>query len=268
MTKRDDKYGIGLIALLIAILFLQCNQSRRLQRDIQLEKEKVEREINNRAASEDSLRLVKLENGNLATTIRSYEFDIKHLKDSEKELLKKYEDLTTGYKKLKGINSLIKADLELTESILAETQAMLINDTTVALTFSKYDLFSEGNTRLISGKSMLSISQLDQPKLIDTEISLDQSIRLKALIDDLEDGPSLVISTDYPGITISDIENINLINSKLRAKEIDDYVSNSSSLALGIGVGYGLNYVGQGNFRPGPTIGIGLYWSPKKLRFK
>lgn len=268
MTKRNDKYGIGLVVFLIAVLLLQCNQSRRLQRNLQLEKERVEREINNREASEDSLRLVRLENGQLATTIRSYEFDITQLKENERELLKKYEDLTIGYKKLKGINSLIKADLELTESILAETQAMLINDTTMSLTFSKYDLFSEGNTRMISGKSILSISQLDQPKLIDTEINLDQSIRLKALIDDLEDGPSLVISTDYPGITISDIENINLINSKLRAKEIDDYVSNNNSVGFGFGVGYGLNYAGGGTFRPGPTLSLGLYWSPKKLRFK
>lgn len=268
MTKRNDKYGIGLVVLLIAVLLLQCNQSRRLQRDLQLEKEKVEREINNREASEDSLRLVRLENGQLATTIRSYEFDVTRLKENEKELLKKYDDLTSSYKKLKGINSLIKADLELTESILAETQAMLINDTTIALTFSKYDLFSEGNTRMISGKSILSISQLDQPSLIDTEVSLDQTIRLKALIDDLEEGPSLVISTDYPGITITDIENINLINSKLRAKEIDDYVSNSNSVGFGFGVGYGLNYAGGGTFRPGPTLSLGLYWSPKKLRFK
>ena len=87
MTKRNDKYGIGAIALLIAVLFLQCNQSRRLKRDIQLEKEKVEREINNRAAAEDSLRIIRLENGNLATTIRSYEFDIKNLKESETLLL-------------------------------------------------------------------------------------------------------------------------------------------------------------------------------------
>jgi len=268
MKKRNDKYGIGLIALLIAVLFLQCNQSRRLKRDLQLEKEKVEREINNNKAAEDSLRLVRLENGDLATTIRSYEFDIQNLKEKEKELLRKYDDLTAGYKKLRGINSLIKADLELTEKILAETQATFINDTTIALTFSEYDIFSEGNTRMISGTSALSISQLDKPRLISTDIQLDQTIRLKALIDDLEEGPSLVIATDYPGITITDIENINLINSKLRAKEIDDYVSNSSSVGFGLGVGYGLNYTGEGTFTPGPTINLGLFWSPKKLRFK
>ena len=268
MKKRNDKYGIGAIALLIAVLFLQCNQSRRLKRDLQLEKERVEREVNNRAAAEDSLRLIRLQNGNLATTIRSYEFDIKNLKESEEILLEKYNDLTAGYKKLKGINSLIKADLELTEKILAETQATLINDTTIALTFTEYDIFSEGNTRLISGKSSISIGQLDQPKLINTEIQLDQSIRLKALIDDLEEGPSLVISTDYPGITITDIENINLINSKLRAKELNNPVSNSGAIGFGLGIGYGLNYVGEGNFRVNPTLNLGLMWSPKKLRFK
>jgi len=268
MKKRNDKYGIGLVTLLIAILFLQCNQSRRLKRDIQLEKERVEREINNRKASEDSLRLIKFDNGTLVSTVKSYEFDIQNLKDAERELLKKYEDLTSNYKKLRGINSILKADLELTEELLAESKAKQINDTTIDVSFAKYNLYSEGNSRFIYGNTIVSIGEGD-PSVTSTEINLNQTIRLKAILDDVEDeGPSLLISTDYPGITISDIENINLVNSKLRAKEIDDYISNSGSLGFGLGVGYGINYIGEGTFKLGPTLNVGMYWTPKKLKLK
>lgn len=268
MKKRDNKYGIGLVALLIAILFLQCNQSRRLKRDIQLEKERVEREINNRKASEDSLRLVKFDNGTLVSTVKSYEFDIQNLKDAEKELLKKYESLTSNYRKLRGINSILKADLELTEELLAESKAKQINDTTIEVSFAKYNLYNEGNSRFIYGSTIVSIGD-SNPSVTSTEINLDQTIRLKAILDEVEgEGPSLLISTDYPGIVISDIENINLINSKLRAKEINEYISNNSSLGLGIGLGYGMNYVGEGTFKLGPTLSVGMYWTPKKLRLK
>ena len=268
MNKKKDKYGLLAILALIVMLMLQCNSSRRLKRDLQLEKEKVEREINNRQASEDSLRTIKFDNGTLVSTVRSYEFDIINLKEVERELLKKYEDLTTNYKKLRGINSILKADLDLTEDLLARSEAKQLNDTTFEVSFAKYNLYSEGNSRFISGKNTLFIGE-GKPKVTDTEINLDQTIRLRAILDDIDgEGPSLLISTEYPGITISDIENINLINSKLRAKEIDSYVSNSGSLGFGLGLGYGLNYIGEGTFRAGPTLSVGMYWTPKKLRLK
>lgn len=268
MTKKKDKYGLLAILALIAMLLLQCNSSRRLKRDLKLEQERVEREVNNRSAFEDSLRLVRFDNGTLASTARSYEFDIKNLKDSEKELLEKYKDLTSSYKKLRGINSVLKADLELTEELLAESNAEQVNDTTIRVSFSKYNLYSEGNSRFIYGSNTISVGNGD-PRVTETEINLDQTIRLRAILDDVEGkGPSLLISTDYPGIVISDIENINLVNSKLRSKEIDDYVSDTGSLGFGVGVGYGLNYIGEGTFRAGPTLSVGMYWTPKKLRLK
>jgi hypothetical protein len=268
MKYRFEKYSIASIIILVLISLIQCNSTRILKRELVLEKEKLEREINNRAAAEDSLRIIFLKNGSLASTIKSYEFDIQNLKENEIQLLKKYEDLTGNYRKLRGINSLLKADLELTEQLLAETKINQLNDTTVSVTFTKYDLFNEGNTRHITGKSMLFIKD----KTITTsgtDLDLRQTIRLRALIDDVDgEGPSLIVTTDYPGITISDIENINLVNSKLRAKEIDQAIPNEGTLGFGVGLGYGFNYTGQNNFNLGPTLNLGFYWTPKKLRLK
>jgi hypothetical protein len=268
MKDKKEKYGLISIIALILMLLVQCNSARILKRELVLEKEKVEREINNRLASEDSLRTILLENGSLATTIRSYEFDIQNLKENETKLLKEYESLTGKYRKLKGVNSLLRADLELTEQLLAEASINQLNDTTLTLDFTKYDVFGEGNTRYVSGKSAIFINN-GIFTTSGTDLELKQNIRLRAVIDDIEgEGPGLIVSTDYPGITISDIENINLVNSKLRAKEIDDLLPNEGTLGFALGLGYGFNYAGKNTFNLGPTLNLGLYWTPKKLRLK
>lgn len=83
-----------------------------------------------------------------------------------------------------------------------------------------------------------------------------------AAIEDNDGYNELKISTGYPGLTISDIENINLINTKLNQRN-----EKKAGWGIGVGVGYGINLNNNQVISTGPSIGIGVYWSPKWLRF-
>ena len=83
-----------------------------------------------------------------------------------------------------------------------------------------------------------------------------------AAIENIDGADRLKLSTSYPGIEIKDIENINLINTRLNRK-----VQKKSGWSIGIGVGYGINLNNNQVISTGPSIGLGVYWSPKFLRF-
>jgi len=76
------------------------------------------------------------------------------------------------------------------------------------------------------------------------------------------EGNSLKITSPYPNLTFTRIENLNLVNDELNRPMIG-----KSGWSVGFGVGYGLNLNPNQVISVGPTIGIGLYWSPKWLRF-
>jgi len=69
------------------------------------------------------------------------------------------------------------------------------------------------------------------------------------------------IATDYPGITFGEIENINLINNKLNKP------TKKAGWSIGVGLGYGYTLSSGQVINLGPTIGVGLFYSPKWLRF-
>jgi hypothetical protein len=79
---------------------------------------------------------------------------------------------------------------------------------------------------------------------------------------DEKDGMKQIrIATDYPGITFGEIENINLINNKLNKPE------KKAGWSIGMGMGYGFSLVNGQAIQTGPNLSIGLFWSPKWLRF-
>ena len=84
-----------------------------------------------------------------------------------------------------------------------------------------------------------------------------------AAIEEGEDGADrLKLSTSYPGLVIKDIENINLVNTRLNRQ-----AEKKSRWLIGFGVGYGVNLNNNQVISTGPSIGLGLYWSPKFLQF-
>ena len=96
----------------------------------------------------------------------------------------------------------------------------------------------------------------------DPNFSISQEMSLFAAIENVDGQDEIKISTSYPGLTITDIENINMINTKLNQRN-----EKTAGWSVGFGIGYGVNLNNNQVISYGPSLGVGLFWSPKWLRF-
>ena len=249
-------------ASLFLLLFLrQCNQTEKLKNNLEIVKQESDRNFNNYLTSKDSVRTLIDKNGNLISKIRSYEFDVSDLKEGQSDLLKKYRSSLNLNKDLNKVNTLLSANVEIKDSIIANSTVTIIDTNTTKISFNKIDDFGSGNTRSIFGEMV--IRKLDSTYSYSNPfIKLDQTISLLAAIENNKGYNELKISTNYPGLNITGIENINLINTKLNQRN-----TKKSGWSIGVGVGYGINLNNNQVISTGPSIGIGVYWSPKWLRF-
>lgn len=258
----DKGSYIFILGVLFVLLFLrQCDRIESLKQEVKITKELSEREHNNYLASKDTIRTINAENGNLISEIRSYEFDLDNLKEEQEQLITKYKKALNLNRDLNKVNTLLSANVEIKDSIIANTELTYIDTLSSKLTFSKFDDFGNGNTRNLFGE--LLITKLDSGFAYGNPyFNLDQTITLMAAIEDNNGYDEIKISTGYPGLTITDIENINLINTKLNQRN-----EKKAGWSIGVGVGYGINLNNNQVISTGPSIGIGVYWSPKWLRF-
>jgi hypothetical protein len=247
---------------LFVLLFLrQCNQTENLKHDLEIAKNDSNRNFNNYLASKDSIRVIQAENGNLISEIRSYEFDLSNLKDDQSNLLGKYKKALNINKDLNKVNTLLSTDIDIKDSLIANTTASEVDSTTTRLTFVKFDDFGSGNTRNLNGS--MFITKMDSGfNYGNATFDIDHTINLLAAIENVEGANQLKISTSYPGLSFGSIENINLINTKLNQKP-----KKKGGWSLGVGIGYGINLNNNQVISTGPSIGLGLYYSPKWLRF-
>ena len=258
-NKNTFIFIIG--AVLVMLLLRQCNKTEDLKRSVEIAKQDSDRNFNNYLASKDSVRTLVAKNGNIISEKRSFEFDLSNLKDEQSILIKKYERALNLNKDLNKVNTLLSANVEIKDSIIANSTVTVIDTNTSKLTFEKNDDFGNGNTRSLSGE--LFITNLDGTYSYSNPfIKLNQTISLMAAIEDNDGYNELKISTGYPGLTISDIENINLINTKLNQRD-----RKKSGFSVGVGIGYGINLNNNKLVSAGASLGIGVYWSPKWLRF-
>jgi hypothetical protein len=156
---------------------------------------------------------------------------------------------------------LISAELEIKDSLLADANVTQIDSTSAEVTFTSNKDFGNGNSRSLFGTSIIKYD-FGQFKVLDSKFELTQTLSLMAAIENIDGADRLKLSTSYPGIEIKDIENINLINTRLNRK-----VQKKAGWSIGIGVGYGINLNNNQVISTGPSIGLGVYWSPKFLRF-
>ena len=252
-----------ILGVVFVLLFLrQCEQTNKIKRELQITQEASNRNFNNYLASKDSVSIYRNNEGDLISTIRSYEFDIVNLKEDQKEMIKKYEDVLDLNKDLNNVNTLISAELEIKDSLLASTNVVKIDSTTSEIKYNRFDIFSKGNTRRLTGSSTVRFNNGKFYVIGESQFNIDQTLSLSAAIENIDGANRLKLSTTYPGLIISDIENINLINTKLNQR-----YEKKSGWSIGIGVGYGINLNNNQVISTGPSIGLGVYWSPKWLRF-
>ena len=248
--------------VVFALLFLQqCNRNASLKQKVETITMDSERNLNNYIAARDTIRTIRTKNGDLISEIGSYEFDISNLNQEQKVLINKYKDILNLNRDLNRVNSLLSTTINIKDSIIANNSISIVDSNTSRLTFTKFDDFGFGNTRGLSGD--LLITKLDTGfRYGDPLIKLSQTMTLSAAIEEVDGLTQLKISTRYPGITISEIENINLINNKLNQRN-----KKKAGWSIGVGVGYGINLNNNQVISTGPSIGVGLYYSPKWLRF-
>ena len=248
-------------ALFVLLFLRQCDRISDLKSDVKLAQENADRNFNNYLASKDSVTMLKNDNGDMLATIRSYEFDIDNLKEDQKKVLAKYRRVLNLNSDLNKTNALLSADIAIKDSLLAAAQVTQIDSNSARIDFSKFDDFGNGNTRNLTGYSIINYDN----GLFTTglnQFNIDQTLTLVAGIEEVDGANRLKLSTSYPGLTISNIENINLINTKLNQRN-----EKKAGWSIGIGVGYGINLNNNQVISTGPSIGLGVYWSPKFLRF-
>lgn len=259
-----DKKALAFIGGAVLVLFMmqQCNRISDLKYEIEQVEIEAENNLNNYIAANDSVRYFRTLNGDMVAQVSSYQFTVQDLQRANSNLFKKYKRTLQLNRELEGVKNLLQSELEIKDSIIASASSTRLNDSTDLIEFSDYKDFGDGNSRDLAGS--LIVTKLDSALIAsDVRIRTSQSITLRAAVEEIDGRDQVKISTSYPGLTISSIENINLINNKLN----ESPYQKKAGWSVGIGVGYGVMLNNGQNLGFGPTIGAHLIWSPKWLRF-
>ena len=95
-----------------------------------------------------------------------------------------------------------------------------------------------------------------------SKFNFEQGMNIKAAIAKVNGRNELRITTDYPNVKFTNIENINIVNDKL-----NPLLRKEKNWSIGVGIQYGLTLNQDQIIGNGWSIGIGIQWSPKWLRF-
>lgn len=259
LNKNTIVFILG--ALFVLLFLRQCNQISSLKQEIQQVQGVSDRNLNNYKASLDTITIERNSNSDLVSAIRGYELDVNNLTAGNKKLIEQYVRALNIKKETEKINSLIKADIEVKDSIIDAYAFIIQSKDTFKISVSDNKEWDTYNWRRFSGNVDL-IRKDTSFSILSSKFKFDQGIGLQAAILDTDEGRRLKITSSYPGLEFTKIENINLVNDELNRPRV-----NKAGWSIGFGVGYGFN-LNQGQIlNIGPSIGVGVYWSPKWLRF-
>lgn len=252
----------ALIAILVLFLLRQCNQIEQLKTEVKQVETVADRNYNNLLASQDSIQVEKKKNGQLVSKISSYQFEVNSLSDKNEKLIKSYLELLNINDGLLSTNAVIKAELEVKDSIInAGFNIPYQDENIVKLQFADDKEWDKYNWRrfnaqieLFKQDSLFTVKQ--------SQFNFKQGVSLTAGIFENEGRQELRITTPYPGIEFTRIKNINLVNDKLNPA-----LQKPKNWGIGVGIQYGINLNNQQVVSWGPSIGVGLYYTPSWLRF-
>ena len=253
---------VFILGALFMLLFLrQCNQISSLKQELKQTQLVSDRNLNNYKASLDTITFEKNSKSELVSTIRSYQFEVNKLTDDNKKLVAQYSKSLNIRKETEKINSLIKAELEIKDSIINANAVLIQSNDTLTFKINDNREWDKYNWRRFSGE--VNILKNDAEfSIVSNRFDFNQGISLQTAIIETPDGMRLKITSPYPGLEFTQIENINLVNDELNRPR-----ANKAGWSLGVGVGYGINLNPGQVVNIGPSIGVGLFWSPKWLRF-
>lgn len=263
ISNKNTLIFIGV--LLFSLLFLrQCNKTESLKVELERTRSVADRNFNNYKAAQDTIRLEKNKYSEIVAIKNTYEYEINSLSNSNKKIINDYKKSLNIIDKLDGVNSLLKAELSIKDSILNSSSSVtMINDTSYQINFNDQKKWDKYNWRRFNGTIDVLRDSLTNNLLVrSSQFNFEQGIELKAAILNKEGVNSLRITTPYPGIEFTNIENINLVNDRLNKK-----YEKKAGWSIGVGFGYGINLNNNQVVSTGPSINIGVMWSPKWLRF-
>lgn len=261
-----NKTTVQFIALVILVLLLmqQCSKNSTLKQDVETAQMVANRNFNNYKASQDTIKFERNRNGELVAVKLAYEFDINTLTAENKRVIADYQKALGLNKDLKGVNSLLRAEIKVKDSIInAQSSVVNTSDSTATVSISDEKKWDKYNWRTFNGTvDLLRNKKTNNLTVLSNKFNFEQGIELKAAIINEDGVNKLKITSPSPGVLFTNIENINLVNDKLNQK-----AEKKSGWSVGVGVGYGINLNNNQVISVGPSINVGLMWSPKWLRF-
>lgn len=260
LTKTDILY-IGLI-IFILIFIQQCNLNSKLKKEIESTKTISDRNLNNYKASLDTIKFIRNREGLLIAEKLAYVYDINLLTSENKTQLEKYINALQLNKKLKGVNSVLSVELKIKNQIVnSKSEVNQLSDSLYSLSFSDSINWDKYNWRRFNSTIDIQTNN-KQVSIIKSNFNWQQGIELKTAIITENGINSLRVTSSHPDVEFTNIENINLINDKLNQKQ-----TKKAGWSIGVGGGFGTNLSSNQNVTISPYIGVGIYWSPKWLRF-
>ena len=254
----------GALVILVLLLMQQCDRNATLKEEAETAKMVATRNFNNYKASQDTIKFERNRNGELVAIKLAYEFDINTLTAENKKVIADYQRALGLNKDLKGVNSLLRAEIRVKDSIInARSSVAATSDSTATVSISDEKKWDKYNWRTFNGTvDLLRNKKTNNITVVSNKFNFEQGIELKAAIINEEGVNKLKITSTSPGVLFTNIENINLVNDKLNQKS-----EKKSGWSLGVGVGYGINLNNNKVISVGPSLNVGIMWSPKWLRF-
>jgi hypothetical protein len=258
---------IVVIVVLIMLSFKQCG-------DAEHAKSEALREHNNYLASQDSVRVIKSELGELIVEKSAYQIKVSELSQDQKELIKRLNLNTNGrgttpktviqtvseYKEtITGISSTVVKELNGSEAITFNHEPVLPGKNKLKI-FGKvpYDLD-------LSRDPSDSTKYIASVKPLGTTLTIEQNIDIvTGLYQDPKSKRIMTrVSTTYPNLTFSDVNSFDVTDSPETRKALK---AARKEFGLGLSVGYGL--IGNSNsMGTGVFVGLGVHYTPKFLQF-
>jgi hypothetical protein len=259
-------YLIG-IAVLVMLLLKQCNATADAKKE-------AERNFNNLLSERDSVRVLASKNGNMLVERAAFQLKYNELTEEQEELIDRLE--LSGKRKPSVV---IQTEVVYKDtSIMVPVAATQEGDNTY-LKFTHNPTLPGTNKLLIAGQLPYTVdtdtiwdpSDKSKFKFVSTvipgtaKLSMEQKIDLvTGLYTDPKTGRLFVrASTSFPGITFSEMQALDMVDDPATKKALKQA---RKPFGIGFSIGYGLT-VGKDGYIAGPSVGLGLTYSPKWLQF-
>lgn len=267
------------IAILVAIILMQCSQNRGLKNDIEQQKFEIQRSQNNAEA----LKAPIVQGSINDSTWRAERLALKLTID---ELKKGYSDMLVGFEEFKKqnpkvIEKLTVNNIETIKQIPVYAKIDSMGDG--SFSFNDSINFADGNFRRIKGILPFESSFFNKKDSTQADLSkiglytkikpgagnftLEQRIKLKVgLFEDPKTNKvTIAATTSYPGISFSQLDGADIMSNDISRKAARNF-RKTWGIGFSVGYGVGVNLKTNQVFL-GPQVGIGLHYTPKWLQW-